>query len=113
VCYPVHYEMSCMIEIRRTEVFKDWVVNLRDHIAQARIVKRVERLAQGNPGQSRSVGEGVVELKIDYGPGYRIYYVNRGSVLIVLLCGGDKDSQEKDIVRAKNLAAHLELEELI
>ena len=70
-------------------------------------------MEDGNPGQSRSVGDGVVELKIDYGPGYRVYYINRGSVVIVLLCGGDKTTQEKDIRRAKELAAHLSSEDLL
>jgi putative addiction module killer protein len=86
---------------------------LRDGMAQARIIKRIDRLASGNSGQSRSVGEGIVELKIDYGPGYRVYCIAKGSVLIVLLCGGDKSSQEKDIRRAKEIAVNLDLEDLI
>jgi putative addiction module killer protein len=84
-----------MIEIRRTEIFRDWLINLRDGVAQARIAKQIDRLALGNPGQSRGVGEGIVELKIDFGPGYRVYYVAKGSVLIVLLCGGDKSTQTR------------------
>jgi putative addiction module killer protein len=100
-----------MIEIQRTEIFRDWLKDLRDGVAQARISKQIDRLALGNPGQSRSVGEGIVELKIDYGPGYRAYYVTRGTVLIVLLCGGDKSSQDKDIRRAKKIASELEVEE--
>ena len=102
-----------MIEIRLTQEFKNWLVALVDGITQARIIKRIDRLASGNSGQSRSVGEGIVELKIDYGPGYRVYYIAKGSVLIVLLCGGDKSSQEKDIRRAKEIAVNLDLEDLI
>jgi putative addiction module killer protein len=94
-------------------VFKDWLTELRDRQARFRILDRIDRLENGNPGQSRSVGEGVVELKIDYGPGYRVYYINRGGMVIVLLCGGDKSSQDKDIRRAKELAAHLSLEDLL
>lgn len=101
-----------MIEIRRTELFKRWLEGLRDRFARARILKRIDRLAQGNPGQWRSVGDGVIEMKIDYGPGYRVYYVARGNVAVVLLVGGDKSSQERDIRRAKELAANLEGEEL-
>jgi putative addiction module killer protein len=100
-----------VIEIRSTQVFKNWLTELRDRSARVRIIKRIDRLALGNPGHWRSVGEGVIELKIDYGPGYRVYYTARGSLLIVLLCGGDKSTQEKDIRRAKELAAELELEE--
>jgi putative addiction module killer protein len=100
------------IQIRRTVIFRDWLKSLRDGIAQARIAKQIDRLALGNPGHSRTVGEGVVELKIDYGPGYRVYYVTRGSVLIVLLCGGDKSTQAIDIRRAKRIAAEIELEDL-
>jgi putative addiction module killer protein len=101
-----------MVQVRRTQVFKEWLAGLRDHQARFRILDRLDRLADGNPGQSRSVGEGIVELKIDYGPGYRVYYINKGSILIVLLCGGDKNSQDKDIRRAKELSQHLILEDL-
>jgi putative addiction module killer protein len=100
-----------MIQIRRTEVFRDWLKSLRDGVAQARIANQIDRLALGNPGHSRSVGEGIVELKIDYGPGYRVYYVARGSILIVLLCGRDKSTQARDIRRAKQIAAEIELED--
>jgi len=101
-----------MIEIRRTELFKRWLEGLRDRFARARILKRIDRLAQGNPGQWRSVGDGVIEMKIDYGPGYRVYYVSRGNVAVVLLVGGDKSSQERDIRKAKELAENLDEEEL-
>jgi len=103
---------ALMIQIRRTEIFRDWLKSLRDGVAQARIAKQIDRLALGNPGHSRSVGEGIVELKIDYGPGYRVYYVNGGGVLTVILCGGDKSTQAKDIRRAKQIAGEIELEDL-
>jgi putative addiction module killer protein len=93
-----------VIEIRETEVFSAWLRALRDHQARARIAARIRRLAFGNPGDVRPVGKGVSELRIDYGPGYRVYYVQRGEVLIVLLCGGDKSSQDRDIATARRLA---------
>jgi len=80
---------------------------LRDSEARARIAARVRRLAFGNAGDSKSVGEGVSEMRIHYGPGYRVYFVRRGDTLIVLLCGGDKNSQARDIVAAKRLATEL------
>jgi putative addiction module killer protein len=101
-----------MMLIRRTQIFKDWLLYLRDRQARVRILDRIDRLEYGNPGHTRSVGEGVFELKIDYGPGYRVYYISKGDVLIVLLCGGDKSSQVKDIRRAKELAANLSPEGL-
>jgi len=101
-----------MIQIRRTEVFRDWLKSLRDGVAQARIANQIDRLALGNPGHSRSVGEGIVELKIDHGPGYRVYYVIRGSALIVLLCGGDESTQARDIRRAKQIATDIKPEDL-
>lgn len=84
------------------------MAGLRDHRARARIAARIDRLALGNPGDVEPVGEGVSELRIHHGPGYRVYFVRRGSVLIVLLCGGDKSTQTKDIKIAKALAADLE-----
>jgi putative addiction module killer protein len=96
------------VAVLRTEEFIDWLKGLRDRQARARISARIDRLEEGNPGQTRSVGSGLVEMKIDYGPGYRVYYVQRGEVLVMLLCGGDKSTQEKDIRRAKVLAAQLE-----
>lgn len=77
---------------------------LRDPRARARIAKRIDRLARGNPGDVKPVGEGVSEMRIDYGPGYRVYYAQRGKHVVLLLCGGDKASQERDIRRAKALA---------
>ena len=93
-----------MLEIRKTENYAQWIDNLRDLQARARVQVRIERLVAGNPGDVRAVGEGVSELRIDYGPGYRVYYKWYGEVLIVLLTGGDKDSQARDIGRAKRMA---------
>jgi len=96
-----------MIEIRKTEVYANWLDGLRDIRARARILARVERLAAGNPGDVRSVGEGVSELRIDYGPGYRVYYTSQGREVVILLAGGDKRSQAKDIKTALRLARNL------
>jgi putative addiction module killer protein len=95
------------MQVRRTKEFNEWLRNLRDKQGRAKIVVRLDRLEDGNPGNSRNVGEGVFELKIDFGPGYRVYYVQRGEVLIVVLCGGDKSTQNKDIQRAKAIASQL------
>ena len=96
-----------MIEIRETEEFRAWFAGLRDVRARARITVRVRRLSLGNPGDVQPVGEGVSELRIHYGPGYRVYYIKQGHVLIVLLCGGDKGTQTQDIARAKMLTRQL------
>ncbi len=93
-----------VIEIRETEVFSSWLRALRDAQARARIAARIRRLAFGNAGDVRPVGEGVSELRIHHGPGYRVYYVQRGELLIILLCGGDKKTQDRDIETAKRLA---------
>jgi putative addiction module killer protein len=97
-----------VIEIRETELFSGWLRGLRDLQARARIAARIRRLAFGNPGDVRPVGEGVSELRLHYGPGYRVYFIQRGEVLIVLLCGGDKTTQENDIAVAKKLAKETE-----
>jgi putative addiction module killer protein len=97
-----------MIEVRKTATFSDWMAGLRDHRARAKIAARIDRLAVRNPGDVAPVGEGISELRIHYGPGYRVYFVSRGKTLIVLLCGGDKSTQTKDIKTAKLLAASLE-----
>jgi putative addiction module killer protein len=99
------------MQIRRTEQFTRWLMDLKDRQGRARILTRIDRLEEGNPGNWRSVGGGVIELKIDFGPGYRVYYVQHGTRLIVLLCGGDKSTQARDIEVAKSLAAQLEDEE--
>lgn len=96
-----------MIEIRRTDVYAKWIDNLRDIKARARILVRIERLAAGNPGDVKGVGEGVSELRIIYGPGYRVYFKQQGQELIILLAGGDKSSQSKDISVAQELARNL------
>jgi putative addiction module killer protein len=98
-----------MIEIRRTQVYQDFIDGLRDRRARAMIAMRIDRLAQGHAGDAAPVGEGVSELRLHYGPGYRVYYVQRRTVVIVLLCGGDKSSQQRDIKRAKELASNLEI----
>ena len=96
-----------MLEVRRTEVFAKWLDGLRDLRARARVQVRVERLAAGNPGDVRSVGEGVSELRIDYGPGYRVYFKQQGRTVVVLLAGGDKRTQSADIETALLLARNL------
>jgi putative addiction module killer protein len=96
-----------MIEIRKTEVYAKWLDALRDVRARARILARVERLAAGNPGDVRPVREGVSELRIDYGPGYRVYYTQQGRELVILLAGGDKRTQASDIRTAFRLARNL------
>jgi putative addiction module killer protein len=97
-----------VIEIRETESFSSWLAALRDSQARARIAARIRRLAFGNAGDVRAVGKGVSELRIHYGPGYRVYFVQRGTVLIVLLCGGDKSTQNRDVETAKRLAKEME-----
>ena len=104
--YPLRYN-SCVIEIRQTEVYADWFSKLRDRQARARIDVRIRRLSLGNPGDVKPVGEGVAELRIDYGPGYRIYFVQRGATVVVLLAGGDKRTQTQDIQTALELARDL------
>lgn len=93
-----------MIEVRKTDAYTSWEGSLRDLRARARVQARVERLIHGNPGDVKPVGEGVSELRIDYGPGYRVYYITRGRTLIILLAGGDKRTQAKDIATAIQLA---------
>jgi putative addiction module killer protein len=93
-----------VVEIRQTDVFAAWFAELRDRQARARITARIRRLSLGNPGNVKPVGAGVSEMRIDYGPGYRVYFVGRGDAVVVLLCGGDKRSQHRDIARALELA---------
>lgn len=96
-----------MIEVRQTEVYARWFRRLRDRRARARIDARIQRLSMGNAGDARPVGKGISELRIDYGPGYRVYYAQRGQTLVILLAGGDKASQVRDIRRATELAGDL------
>ena len=93
-----------MMDVRRTRVFTDWFDGLRDAKARARIRVRIDRLSLGNPGDVKPVGEGVSEMRIDYGPGYRLYFVERGKTVVILLCGGDKRNQARDIKRAIEMA---------
>jgi len=97
-----------MIEIRQTTAFSEWMAGLRDHRAKAKIAARIDRMALGNLGDVEPVGEGVSELRVHYGAGYRVYFIKRGKTLFILLCGGDKNTQTKDIKAAKTLATHLE-----
>ncbi len=96
-----------VIEIRKTETYSKWLDGLRDIHARARILVRVERLAAGNPGDVRPVGKGVSELRIDYGPGYRVYFTKRGQEVVILLAGGDKRTQAKEIKTALRLVQNL------
>jgi len=96
-----------MVEIRKTETFAKWIDGLQDIRARARILVRIERLAAGNPGDVKPVGEGVSEMRIDYGPGYRVYFKKIGQMVIILLAGGDKNSQAKDIKTAMHLSRNL------
>jgi putative addiction module killer protein len=101
--YLLGYNIT-MIEIRQTDVYASWFANLDDRQARARIDVRIRRLSLGNPGDVKPVGEGVSELRINYGPGYRVYFVQRGQQLVILLAGGDKRTQEQDIQTALELA---------
>ena len=96
-----------MIEVRQTGVFARWFDGLRDRQVRARINVRIRRLSLGNFGDAKPVGEGVSELRIDFGPGYRVYFVRRGRTLVILLAGGDKHSQDQDIKKAQKLAREL------
>lgn len=93
-----------MPEIRKTKTYSDWIAKIRDINAVARIDVRIRRLSIGNAGDCKSVGEGVSELRIDYGPGYRVYFSRQGDLIIILLCGGDKRTQDQDIKAAKKIA---------
>ena len=95
------------MRVETTEVYRDWINSLRDRVGRARVQVRVDRLVHGNPGQHRVLTHGVCELKIDVGPGYRVYYTERAGVLIILLAGGDKSSQQQDIKTAISLARGL------
>ena len=100
-----------MKEVRKSSVYNDWFMSLRDSRAKTRIDSRVQRLAGGNPGDVKPVGEGISEMRIDYGPGYRIYYIDTGKEIIILLCGGDKKTQQADIVEARKIARDYEEED--
>ena len=97
-----------MIEVRQTEEFAQWLASLRDDVAAKRIKQRIARVQIGLFGDAKSVGNGLSELRVDHGPGYRVYFARRGDILVILLCGGDKGSQARDISRAKAMAEQLE-----
>jgi len=99
-----------MKEIRRSSVFDKWFIKLRDPQARQRILARIDRLVEGNPGDVKPAGEGISELRIDYGPGYRVYFKDTGKEIVILLCGGDKRTQEADIEKAKKIACLYEEE---
>jgi putative addiction module killer protein len=94
-----------MVEIITSATFDRWLRKLRDPRAKARIEMRIRRLGLGNAGDAEPIGESLSEMRIDYGPGYRVYYMQRGAILVVILCGGDKRTQQTDIAKAKRLAA--------
>ena len=96
-----------MLDVRQTSAYADWFSNLRDRAAKSRIDIRIRRLSLGNPGDVKPVGEGVSELRVDYGPGYRIYFIKRADLYVVLLAGGEKSSQASDVIKAKALAREL------
>lgn len=96
-----------MFELKKTEEFDRWLKGLRDQRAIAKIASRLERLALGNAGDVKAVGEGISELRVDFGPGYRVYYKQIGKMIVLILCGGDKSTQERDIKNAKAIAARL------
>ena len=96
-----------MVEVCQTQEFSVWLHRLKDADAVARIVVRIRHMEKGNPGDTRTVGKGILEMRIDYGPGYRIYYLHRGAQIVILLCGGDKRTQQQDIKRAQTLTETL------
>jgi putative addiction module killer protein len=96
-----------MIEVRQTDEFRTWLRRLKDDNAVARIVARIRRMEQGNPGDTNSVGEAVREMRIDYGPAYRVYYVQHGTMIVILLCAGDKRTRDRDIKRARAMAREI------
>lgn len=96
------------MRVEKTDDFREWIDALKDRAGRARILVRIDRLIQGNPGQHRALSDGVSELKIDFGPGYRVYFSQRGSRLLLLLAGGDKSTQRKDIAKAIHLAKNFQ-----
>ena len=99
-----------MYQVQQTDVFSKWLSKLRDRKAIARILVRIESLRQGNTGDSKSLGSGLHELRIHFGPGYRIYFTRKAGLVVLLLCGGDKSSQSKDIARARDILSDLRAE---
>ncbi len=105
--YPIDYMMIFMIEVRQTAEFSAWLRRLKDAKAKARIAARVERMKFGNLGDYKSLGGALMEIRVDFGPGYRVYFVRQGAAIVLLLCGGDKRTQQRDIRRAYELAEKL------
>jgi len=97
-----------MKKIRKSSVYLKWLKNLKDSVGKALIYKRIDRLASDNPGDVGPVGDNISELRIHYGPGYRVYYKDTGKEIIILLCGGDKSTQQADIIKAKKIAKQYE-----
>jgi len=97
-----------MLTVRETENFKKWIRGLKDQVAQSIIIARIRRISIGNFGDSKPVGDNIFELRIDYGPGFRVYFTQRGKEIIILLCGGNKSTQNRDIKAAKRIAHSLE-----
>jgi putative addiction module killer protein len=97
-----------IIEVRQSDQFQDWLGRLRDDRARARIANRIRRMELGNPGDTRQLGGGLMEMKIDYGPGYRVYFAHLRDSIVILLCGGDKRTQRRDIEKARAMAQELE-----
>lgn len=96
------------MRVEKTDIYREWIDSLKDRAGRARILVRVDRLIQGNPGQHRDLADGLSELKIDFGPGYRVYYTQRGTRLLLLVAGGDKSTQQKDIAKAIELAKNFQ-----
>ena len=105
--YPARYNNGGII-VKETTIFTKWMIKLKDKVAQSIINVRIRRLSLGNKGDSEPVGDGISELRIDYGPGYRIYYKQIKNRIVILLCGGDKSTQSRDIEKAKQIASNLE-----
>jgi putative addiction module killer protein len=99
-----------MYQVQQTDVFSKWLSKLSDRKAIARILARIESLRQGNSGDSKSLGSGLHELRIHFGPGYRVYFTRKPGLVVLLLCGGDKSSQSKDIARARNILSEIRAE---
>ena len=104
--YPIGYTFQ-MYQVQQTDIFSRWLSRLKDRRSIAKILVRVESLRQGNTGDSKSLGAGLHELRLHYGPGYRIYYTRKSGLVILLLCGGSKSSQSKDIAQARKVLAEL------
>jgi putative addiction module killer protein len=105
-------EVTRTMRIFRTKHYEDWFLRLKDYAGRTAINRRLIRMEQGNPGNVRSVGSGVMEMKIDFGPGYRVYYIQQAEIAVILLCGGDKSSQGRDIALAKEFATRQEIQAL-